>query len=1725
MKLILNFLVSTFFLELLQCQICSDHPTCGDGIVQTELGEECDDGNTSISGCVNCRIGCGYSCRNAWGPICNTSDSDYRNFSLHNSVCLATAGDGKRVASEECDDGNLESGDGCTCSLTGKVCRGSCTVEDRWTCSGSVDLLSSCSSKLLLADRCSCAGKSVNITTCGENISSSVDGFSGASSTIQCQSCAKNHYGNCVGPKTFCLWNETCSSQGFCSGDGKCICFGNFSGPKCNRCKRDHYGPTCGTYCNSLTTCRGHGTCDINGSCAWNAFCEGALSVPDTMGNGRRLGTEECDDGNLLDGDGCSRSGKVEVGFICLGGCQPNGDVRRRFGECQADVCSPVPCEWALMDTPAGEGSVLFVITPRLAVRMGQTNPFPGKQNTLTVSLAPNIPMPSCVPVTKIVFVQITPVLQQEQSQTICQSVVLTISSMIGAQLPSSNTLIPLGNTGKAVFSGVAGRWNDANKSLILTVQREIKKNESIVFSFTVVNADLNQPSPDIVASTEGIVIAPALVDKDRTSTPPTPGTVPGDAEPLKIRKFSGSRSMSEEESLAVMAPWRRLLPGSSSVLNGSVGSSTSDLGAANVITVSLLLVASVPSGARITLAGLLPSLNLLLFARTSSTQCVQSLPYGADAVGNKSAYVSTSFKNVRHAAFLQRLYDNNTLVFEIFWSFSTVRSLQERFQYARSSGEGVVWFIRSPKGTDLIKVGTWLFSRRMASSGDPFDIGSGSGFSFDDGAWGAATGVVDGSIETSANNPAISCTPGQTVCNADFWGQGNFNQQQDTGCATSTCCDTYYTGTGVPNSTRSNFIRNELYLLPCTTCSCMSAGSCNLSTWSQKMLNSSSLDSCTSNQTQGWIQGFDRTLVYNVDSPLSINTPYSFSFVLRNPFSAQPSPVAVSISIGNTKSWTNLTAPRPLAVNPPSVTQSGIGQSTAFPGAQNIISVTLAVNFLMVPLTTVTLRGLLSKTTFFLSLSPLVCSGLFVNGTNSAVHSSFRQELYDGNVLQFTVIWAFGSSKTLTSRIQSAASSGEAVQWRILRNGAEYLYSGVWKLSAGPNIVTPFIWGASRGTYAGDPAASNFWGQDSRLGCDQYYVDGVGKMSSSIRHEISMVESTFLYAMPSSSFDIQASSTGDIVLTALTTVEPSSIQVAQLVVQNQIAARMPANVSMFITGCNRIDNFRLLSNSSLTPDTFGAIAGDSEPLLVRTPEFITARMGQSSPFPTALNEITMTLTMNILLDSNANATIRLFNLLGASAASGELPLTSLDGKSHLYFASSPTSRPGFGLWDDTSKSLSLFVSVSIPASSRLILSFVLENPPYAQRAPNVTVVAQSGVLFSALVTKDLGTVGIIDIPGSVSALYVICPYFLSAKIGQSSPFPSDLNTITVVWSTNFAIRPMSRAYSQFVLLINGLQNASAMSGAMPLYSSCESCFIASWNDSFKALSIQILSDLDPTAEYVVSFNITNPPRGQIPPSTAISAISMMVASDALCNGFNARNMTTLSNSIPPLGIDTAQFTLRRIGQSNPYPGAINILTITISTNVPLFVSSRTVNSTVLSIAGLQGAFFDSSTSLIARTDRPSDSFSNLSSPFSARWNIGIGGRSSGITLIVVRQTQQDVNYTLSFNVTNQLQGQSSPTISINCVGIFIDWVQMDPDNSTIPPGLPATVLGDATPLKIYNPSFRLKNIGQSLPYPGVVNTIFITLSFNADLRQSCLLYASWRIMISNMIGGPATNG
>ncbi len=92
-----------------ECQV----PTCGDGF--TQEGEECDDGNTldsdeCTSECLFATCGDGYI---QPGESCDDGN-DVDDDSCTNDCRLASCGNGALDDGEQCDDGNTEDDDGCS---------------------------------------------------------------------------------------------------------------------------------------------------------------------------------------------------------------------------------------------------------------------------------------------------------------------------------------------------------------------------------------------------------------------------------------------------------------------------------------------------------------------------------------------------------------------------------------------------------------------------------------------------------------------------------------------------------------------------------------------------------------------------------------------------------------------------------------------------------------------------------------------------------------------------------------------------------------------------------------------------------------------------------------------------------------------------------------------------------------------------------------------------------------------------------------------------------------------------------------------------------------------------------------------------------------------------------------------------------------------------------------------------------------------------------------------------------------------------------------------------------------------------------------------------------------------------------------------------------------------------------------------------------------------------
>ena len=219
---------------------------CGDGKIN-QADEKCDDGNTeSGDGCTaNCQqIEADFACPTPGSPCVST----------------VKCGDGKiSPGTETCDDGNANAKDGCDAT---------CKTEPGWDCEVAGELcVPHCGDGMIVGDE-ECEFYNGATPTAGAGCGVDCRIEPGWDCNATTKTCAKTVCGNKVVER-----GEGCDDGNNVPFDG---CLNCQAEPSCN-------GGTCMAVC----------------------------------GDGKRYNSEECDDGNIRDGDGCSHDCKVEMGYKC----------------------------------------------------------------------------------------------------------------------------------------------------------------------------------------------------------------------------------------------------------------------------------------------------------------------------------------------------------------------------------------------------------------------------------------------------------------------------------------------------------------------------------------------------------------------------------------------------------------------------------------------------------------------------------------------------------------------------------------------------------------------------------------------------------------------------------------------------------------------------------------------------------------------------------------------------------------------------------------------------------------------------------------------------------------------------------------------------------------------------------------------------------------------------------------------------------------------------------------------------------------------------------------------------------------------------------------------------------------------------------------------------------------------------------------------------------------
>ncbi|HEX5038199.1 MAG TPA: DUF4215 domain-containing protein [bacterium] len=367
-------------------EVCKNEvaPRCGDGILQG--GEDCDDGNNNaLDGCNGlCQD---ESCGDGFVETALGEDCEPPSVGSCDSAChdippaLPVCGDGNQDPGEDCDDGNDVNEDGCSNLCHLPRCGDGITQTATEQCDdGNANPNDDCTNACRFA-------------TCGDGI---INSF--GDSNEQCDDGDSNDLDDCrndcsnptCGDGTVSIYaGEECDPE-----DG--VDYASF-GLICINCELEGGGNTPSPYCGDGNVDSGE-ECDdgnsVNTDACTNA-CTDAVCGDDATGPGEECddgnsvntdactnactsavcgdgvtyaGFEQCDDGNTLDGDGCDSdcmnetptepegggvcgNGIIESGETCDNGVANSNEPDRA---CRTD-CSAQRCGDDIVDSELGE--------------------------------------------------------------------------------------------------------------------------------------------------------------------------------------------------------------------------------------------------------------------------------------------------------------------------------------------------------------------------------------------------------------------------------------------------------------------------------------------------------------------------------------------------------------------------------------------------------------------------------------------------------------------------------------------------------------------------------------------------------------------------------------------------------------------------------------------------------------------------------------------------------------------------------------------------------------------------------------------------------------------------------------------------------------------------------------------------------------------------------------------------------------------------------------------------------------------------------------------------------------------------------------------------------------------------------------------------------------------------------------------------------------------------
>jgi hypothetical protein len=542
----------------------------------------------------------------------------------------------------------------------------------------------------------------------------------------------------------------------------------------------------------------------------------------------------------------------------------------------------------------------------------------------------------------------------------------------------------------------------------------------------------------------------------------------------------------------------------------------------------------------------------------------------------------------------------------------------------------------------------------------------------------------------------------------------------------------------------------------------------------------------------------------------------------------------------------------------------------------------------------------------------------------------------------------------------------------------------------------------------------------------------------------------------------------------------------------------------------------------------------------VSSTAFTKKDIGQSNPCPCSKNVITVTLLTSQPVYAACKPVITIQGLRGSQTPD------------RAAFPVSENSQSGVvavGSWMQASGTLVLPLMSNYLATNDLIFSFELDNQAASQASPGISMSIGSMSIGSTFIPvpvamardgESLPESGeVIDVAaGDAQPMKIWALRFVEKRIGQSTPFPACINTLTVTLRFNCPIDPVT--CPAYVRISNLVDNSTA-----------------SHSSALVTPEHHVRSFQNPTGKLSltgVQHLVLNPTRTESWWAPGLCGDARMAAGD-WCETCEPANGACTLGCSPGFGYweDGYVDCLQVAWEDPPLPthGISNHILVRIDNNFggAGFAANYSAPGRCVHVTN-HGRGYTSGGLLRNLTNA-----NKLLKPKKGTFSVG-----KRLTLWVARKLSSNSSHVFQFQITNPIKQQRSPEILIESkVGMdrvssfqFVQDTSLQPGSTTVFAGKPGkcsmcapdysvpmdkdgtTVLcctscafarnavaastdnsrrwdaadfqmtpqGDAEPLKIHTPFFCTKTIGQSTPYPCMKNTLTVTLMANTHFSQ-----------------------